>query len=316
MTGALIIATGKTNHDSQFVPERQIGKISALERMVLLLQMVGIRCIAVVGDEKEWIKKLVPSMNLVFLTASSNGEMLDSICQGIRYLQDKCSEILVAHANVPMFSQKTVQMLLDAEGDVCIPCYRGRCGHPILLRKTCFSDLLAYEGTNGLRGAIEAAGFLPQIVETDDMGILSDRDPEISYERLSENHDVGKLRASLQVRIHREKKFYGPGVHQLLQLTEESGSLASACQRMGISYTKGRRLIGVMEEQTGKPVLETRQGGKDGGYSHLTKYAKEIMECYSAFSEEAEETVQKLFQKYVQKLDQLLEDDLENERES
>ncbi len=43
MTGALIIATGKTDHQSAFAPERQIGRISALERMVLLLQMTGIR---------------------------------------------------------------------------------------------------------------------------------------------------------------------------------------------------------------------------------------------------------------------------------
>lgn len=31
MTGALIIATGKTDHQSAFAPERQIGRISALE---------------------------------------------------------------------------------------------------------------------------------------------------------------------------------------------------------------------------------------------------------------------------------------------
>ena len=51
MTGGLIVATGKTDHSNPFVPERMIGKISALERMVLLLQMSGILRIAVVGDE-------------------------------------------------------------------------------------------------------------------------------------------------------------------------------------------------------------------------------------------------------------------------
>ena len=243
MTGALIIATGKTDHQSAFAPERQIGRISALERMVLLLQMTGIRRIAVVGDEREWPKKLVPSMNLVFLTASSEGEMLDSIQQGVCYLQDQCTEILVAHGNVPMFSEKTVRMLLDAEGEVCIPSCHGRCGHPILLRKSCFSRLLAYQGEKGLRGAVEASGIRPNIIETEDKGILSDKNTGTSYEALSESHDVRKMKTSVQVRIRREKVFYGPGIHQLLQLTETEGSLANACQRMGISYTKGRRLI-------------------------------------------------------------------------
>ena len=90
MTGALIIATGKTDHQSAFAPERQIGRISALERMVLLLQMTGIRRIAVVGDEREYPKKLVPSMNLVFLTASSEGEM-SLLFAGSMYRNSGCS---------------------------------------------------------------------------------------------------------------------------------------------------------------------------------------------------------------------------------
>lgn len=311
MTGGLIVATGKTDHSNPFVPERMIGKISALERMVLLLQMSGIRRIAVVGDEKEWPKKLVPSMNLVFLTASSEGEMMDGVRQGIDFLQEQCTEILVSHVNVPMFSEKTVRMLLEAEGEVCIPCCQRRCGHPILLREGCFSRLLAYQGENGLRGAIEASGIHPNIIETDDIGILSDKKTGTSYEGLSKNHDIRKMTALVQLRIRREKVFYGPGSHQLLQLTETEGSLANACQRMGISYTKGRRIISVMEEQLGKPVLETGQGGKRGGYSHLTESARQMMDSYTAFQEEAEDAVQKLFQKHFQKISE----ELESERE-
>ena len=276
----------------------------------MLLQMTGIRRIAVVGDEREWPKKLVPSMNLVFLTESSEGEMLDSIQQGVRYLQDQCTEILVAHGNVPMFSEKTVRMLLDAEGEVCIPSCHGRCGHPILLRKSCFSRLLAYQGEKGLRGAVEASGIRPNIIETEDKGILSDKNTGTSYEALSESHDVRKMKTSVQVRIRLEKLFYGPGIHQLLQLTETEGSLANACQRMGISYTKGRRLISTMEEQIGKTVLATGQGGKHGGYSRLTEAARQIMDSYSAFQEEAEEAVQRLFEKHFQKIS----DELEEER--
>jgi len=263
-----------------------------------------------VGDERECPKKLVPSMNLVFLTASSEGEMLDSIQQGVCYLQDQCTEILVAHGNVPMFSEETVRMLLDAEGEVCIPSCHGRCGHPILLRKSCFSRLLAYQGEKGLRGAVEASGIRPNIIETEDKGILSDKNTGTSYEALSESHDVRKMKTSVQVRIRREKVFYGPGIHQLLQLTETEGSLANACQRMGISYTKGRRLISTMEEQIGKTVLATGQGGKHGGYSRLTEAARQIMDSYSAFQEETEEAVQRLFEKHFQKIS----DELEEER--
>lgn len=310
MTGALIVATGKTDHSTPFVPEREIGKISALKRMVLLFQMSGIREIAVAGDEREWPKKLVPSMNVVFLTGSSEQEMMDSIRQGIDYLQRQCTEILVSHVNVPMFSERTVRLLLESDGEVCVPRCHGRCGHPILLRKSCFSRILAYQGEKGLRGAVEAAGIHPNIIETEDMGILSDKKTETSYECLSEKHDIRKMTPLVQLRIRREKVFYGPGSHQLLQLTEREGSLANACQRMGISYTKGRRMISTMEEQLGKTILETGKGGKHGGYSCLTEDARQIMDSYSAFQEEAEEAVWKLFQKHFQKIS----DELESEK--
>lgn len=107
-----------------------------------------------------------------------------------------------------------------------------------------------------------------------------------------------ELRAVLRVRLYKEKKFYGPGIHQLLQLTEELGSLSAACQHMGISYSKGRKIVGDMEEALGTPVLETRQGGRTGGCSRLTPQAKEMVVRYGAFLEEAEAAVQELFHRH------------------
>ena len=304
MTAALIISAGRTDHKDRFSPERQIGKISAIERVVLLLKVAGIQRIVVVGDEEEVPQKLVSSMNLVFLTAPASGEMLDSIKLGLLYLQSKYTEAIIAHVDVPMFSKKTVRALLDADGNACIPSCRGRCGHPILLRSACFEDIISYEGPGGLKGAIDAAGIKRQIVEVDDEGILMDARSGSSYETLLPGHDVSKMRASFQIRISKERKFYGPGVHFLLQLTEELGSLSSACQHMGISYSKGRKIIAVMEEQLGALVLETQQGGKTGGFSRLTKEAKQMMLRYSAFQEEAEAVLQELFRKHFSGTDQ------------
>lgn len=303
MTAALVISAGRTDRKDRFSPEKQIGHISAIERIALLFQLTGIRQIVVVGDESGAPQKLVPSMDLIFLTAPPGAEMLDSIRQGLLYLQDKCSQVLVSYVDVPMFSKKTVQMLLEAEGEVCIPAYRRRCGHPVLLRQGCFQEIISYRGANGLKGAIEASGKQKQIVETQDAGILTDTRSGTPYETLVPDHDISKTRASFRLRISREREFYSADVHHLLCLTEGSGSLLTACQHMGISYTKGRKIIAVMEEQLGKPVLNTQQGGRSGGYSHLTEDAKKIMDSYSAFQEEAQGVLQELFQKYFSFLD-------------
>ena len=116
-------------------------------------------------------------------------------------------------------------------------------------------------------------------------------------------HDVMKMRASFRIKISRERDFYGPGIHQLLQLTEESGSLSNACQHMGISYSKGRKIIATMEEQLQLPVLETQQGGKTGGFSRLTEESKKMMHTYDAFLEEAEAALRVIFEKHFSEFD-------------
>ncbi|MBE6008231.1 MAG: LysR family transcriptional regulator [Lachnospiraceae bacterium] len=302
MTAALIISAGRTERKDRFSPERQIGKISAIERITLLFKVAGIQRIVVVADEQELPQKFVSSMNIVFLTVSANGEMLDSIKQGLRYLHNKCSEVIVSYVDVPMFSLETIQTLMDADEDVCIPSYKGHCGHPILLRENCFEDIISYSGADGLKGAIEASAIRRKIVEVDDEGILTEAQASTSYENLAADHEISKMRASVRIKISKEKEFYGPGAHHLLQLIEELGSLSNACQHMGMSYTKGRKVISTMEEQMGTPMLETQQGGKTGGGSRLTEEAKKLMACYSAFQQEADTLLQEIFKKHFSEI--------------
>lgn len=298
MTAALIIASGKTNGKKNFEPLKKTGTITAIKRLALLLQQAGIRRIVVVHDENMPVTKWVPSMNLTFLPSPSDSEMLDNIKTGLSYLQDKVSKVLISYVDVPLFSVDTVKALLAADADICIPSYHGRCGHPILLGVGQFPEILSYTGEKGLKGAIQSCQSAPEIIEVNDTGIVSDIQKGISYKRLLNEHDISHLRASFRLRIEKECPFYGPGPHLLLQLTEETGSLSEACRHMGISYSKGRKIISTMEQQMGSPMIQTQQGGRGGGYSHLTREAKDLIQCYDAFCTEAEDTLQKLFQKH------------------
>lgn len=295
MTAALIIAAGKTDRKEKFSPEKHYGRITAIERVALLFQLAGISRVVVVGAEEAPPQKLAPAMNLIFLTLPTGGEMFDGIRLGLTYLKEKVTQVLVAPVDVPMFSAETVHQLLAAEGDVCLPSFDGKSGHPILLRSPVFPSILAYHGENGLKGAIDAAGVERHWVQTQDEGILPT--PQ-AQEDLLRCHEVGQMRPVMQLHIRREKAFYGPSIHQLLQLTRELGSLSGACQYMGISYSKGRKIISTMEDQLGVPVLQRQQGGRSGGSSHLTPQAEDMMERYRAFAQEASSAVAELFQKY------------------
>lgn len=298
MTAAMIIASGKTKNKTNFEPAKVIGSITAVERVTILLQQAGVQRIVVVCDEDDKIRKIRSVSNLTFLAGPKDGEMLDSIKTGLSYLHDKCSKALIVYVDVPMFSIATLRALMDADGDVCIPSYHGRWGHPILLRTDRFCKVMSYHGDRGLRGAIDASGIKKQIVEVDDAGIRADIQRDQFYKELLPDHDASRMRLSYQLGIGKERVFYDDNVHQLLSLTEELGSLSRACVYMGISLNKGRTVISTIEQQLGQPVLVTQQGGKNGGYSHLTPEIKTLSLEYNAFCSEAEDILQELFRKH------------------
>ncbi|MCL2215755.1 MAG: LysR family transcriptional regulator [Defluviitaleaceae bacterium] len=106
------------------------------------------------------------------------------------------------------------------------------------------------------------------------------------------------MKPSIRIRLVKEKPFYGPGPHLLLQLTHETGSLREACRNMGISYSKGRTIIARLEQQLGFPVIVSQQGGKTGGNSVVTPEGKELMQNYAGFMEEIKKRVDEVFTRY------------------
>lgn len=299
MTAALILAAGRTGGEGRFAPEREIGEVSALKRSVLTFQRAGVeRIVVVCGDGEERAEKLVPHMNVVFLRSPSAGEMLDGVKAGLAFLRGKCTAVLISHTDAPLFTPETVRALLAAEGPVCVPVCRGRPGHPIRLEADQIPSILEYEGEGGLAGAIRAAGTARTLVEVADEGVLANLRRGEPCEHLAARHAQAELRPAFRFQLMRDQPFYGPGAHQLLQLTEETGSLLDACRHMGISYSKGRKIIANLERQLGGPVLESTRGGKAGGASTVTEAGRTLMGNYTAFCREAEACLEELFHKH------------------
>ena len=299
MTAALIITAGRTAREGTFEPEKAVGGIPAVQRAAMIFQCAGIeRIVVVCGEDGGKTEKLAARMNLVFLHCTGDAEMLDCVKTGLTYLRGKCGRVLISPVDVPLFSAATVRRLMETDSGVCVPVCRGRGGHPLLLRAEYFPAVLAYQGEGGLAGAVRAAGLKRQEIEVEDEGVLANVQRDESYAQLLVEQELSKIRPVVTLRLAREQVFYGPGVHQLLRLTEETGSLLDACRHMGISYSKGRKIVAVLEKYLGCPALESRQGGKTGGCSLVTGEAKRLMDRYDCFCEEVREQVNVAFEKY------------------
>ena len=78
MIAALIIAVGKNAHRYGFSPQKKVGDISAIQRIVMLFQRACIENIVVVCDENDdETEKLASHRNVVFLHNHKDAEKLE-----------------------------------------------------------------------------------------------------------------------------------------------------------------------------------------------------------------------------------------------
>ena len=297
MIAALVVAAGRTARKVGFAPQKKVGTISAIERAVTVLQRADISRICVVCADSR-TEKLIARRNLVFLRSSGEAQMFDCIKQGLGYLRDRCDAALIVPVDLALCSVQTVRALAAARGSVCVPAYQGRNGPPILLRSDCFDALCAYTGPDGLGGAIYHAGLDRTVVPVDDAGILADVQHMPEARRLPGTQELQKLCPEVEITLCKEQPFFGPQTLQLLQLTQETGSLLAACRRVGISYSKGRGMIAAAEAQLGGALLARQQGGASGGSSVVTVRGARLMQRYRAYCDAVQASARELFGVY------------------
>lgn len=91
---------------------------------------------------------------------------------------------------------------------------------------------------------------------------------------------------------------FGPGSKALFELIEKTGSVKSACEEMGMSYSKAWKKIREAQEALGCEVVERVQGGKGGGQAKLTPTGKWLCGAYTAFADEATAQVKAIFERH------------------
>lgn len=113
---------------------------------------------------------------------------------------------------------------------------------------------------------------------------------------------------NLKVKIYLENendKFMGIGVLWLLQKIGQTGSLRSAANELGISYSKAFNMISNLEKALGKPVIERRRGGQERTGSVLTPFAEEFIKLYDDFQHQCKDLLEKPFAKFSKSLEKI-----------
>jgi molybdate transport system regulatory protein len=81
---------------------------------------------------------------------------------------------------------------------------------------------------------------------------------------------------------------FGPGKAELLESISETGSIAAAGRRMGMSYKRAWYLIDTLNAYFHEPVVVSTKGGAKGGGAALTETGQAVLACYRSMQREAE----------------------------
>lgn len=297
--GAVIVAAGMSAQMRDFKELMKTGELSMAERVVLNFHRAGVKEIVMVtGYQGKLVEKSLQHCGITFLRNEhyERTQMLDSAKIGLEYLKNRCDRVLFCPVDVPFFTETTVEKLLKARGKLIVPVYQEKTGHPIRIDSGLIPGILEYKGNQGLKGALDSLSVKPVELWIDDEGAVTDAEKKEDYRHLVEIHDSRLMRPQVKVQLVNKKPFFDAGTMNLLKLIDSLGSVKEACDKAGISYSKGWSMIHLAEKELGYGIVERWQGGKSGGQAQVTKKGDELLnnfECYEAEVTEAAELLYK-----------------------
>ena len=300
----LLPAAGTCAQSRVFKPLLCLGGKTMIERTTDMLRSAGAsRIVVVTGCRGEALKRHLDAPDVGFVR---NGQyestrMFDSVLLGLKELAD-FDRILVTPADVPLVRRTTLEKLADTRLDAAVPVYKNRRGHPVALGKNVIPAICAYNGGEGLRGALRLVGAVE--IPVDDEGVAVDSDAPEDYYRLLQNFsstgENGRHVAglSLECSITCGESVFGDACARFMELIDLTESMRTACACLNISYTTGWRMINQAERRLGVRLLDRTAGGASGGGSLLTPEGARLLSAYQRFGSELRSFAERKFSEY------------------
>jgi molybdenum cofactor cytidylyltransferase len=165
------------------------GASTVIETVVSTLLAAGAGAVIVVtGHRREAVETTLAGLTVccVHNPAYASGEMLSSIQAGLAVASPESAGALLALADQPHMQLDVVQQVLAAfdksSGQaLVIPSHAMRRGHPILLPRRLWAEVLALPAGDTLRSVIQRHAATIRYVAVDTASVLADLDTPEQY---------------------------------------------------------------------------------------------------------------------------------------
>ena len=194
---AIVLAAGYSNRANAFKMTLPLGHMSVLEHTISKFEGLCSRVIAVTGFKAELIEKEIAKISntnsysfqiqLVYNENFHQG-MFTSIQKGCNEV--KAETFFITPGDCPLVKKETVQLLAKHKGNVVIPSFQYKGGHPIKLSAQVKQKILETHPESNLRVVLN--GYEKQYISVDDPGILMDVDTQEDYQQAIHFYDKRK----------------------------------------------------------------------------------------------------------------------------
>jgi len=190
MIGAVILAAGQSRRmgrNKMLLPFAASTVLETIVTEIAACAQIADR-VVVTGHQTDEIAALLGAypVRCAFNPAYAQADMLVSIQVGLRTLSTEATAALIVLGDQPRIQRAVIEQVITAQQPqtIVIPSYQMKRGHPILIDRALWPDVLALPETATLRDFIRAHEdqIRYMVVETD--SVLNDMDTPEDYDAM------------------------------------------------------------------------------------------------------------------------------------
>jgi len=189
MITAIILAAGESKRMGEPKMLLPWGGSTVLQAVLSAFRAAGIEDIMVItGAGHERLEAVIEgSARTIFNPDFAAGEMLSSIQTGLQAMDPRIEAALIALGDQPQVRPATIQKLVDARlethCDLSVPSYELRRGHPWLVGRRHWEEILSMRPGETMRDFFRTHAREIHYVQAEDASVLADLDTPEDYHR-------------------------------------------------------------------------------------------------------------------------------------
>lgn len=178
----IILAAGLSTRAGTNKLILDIGGKTVIERCIYGMYDLCSKIIVVGGnriEEIEDILKKYPKVELIYNSDYLDG-MFSSVKKGLVNIKEE--KFFLIPGDYPVINKAIYKQMLKLDEDIVIPMYKGKKGHPLLMKSYLIEELIKSKQYNTLRDFVNIKGF--KSINVEEPGILMDIDTMEDYKEI------------------------------------------------------------------------------------------------------------------------------------